>query len=160
MPCGIVSSLSRGFGCRDEGVFPVYRITSSRMLRLLVMCAPPTLAQSWGSGGSNRSVRREQKTHLHLSFGPYRNRRRPVNHPRPHPPASPLGFQTRPGKFGLPRCPARQHLGAGGQESPRPSVCKPKEDRVFTWCLAFHFWLFPGNSTNKSARRCTYEKGE
>lgn len=134
-------------------MFHIYRIMINRMLRRLPgTCAPRTLTQS-------RSLRRKQKTYLHLSFWPYRNRRRPANHPRPRPPVSPLGFQTMHGKFCLPRWQALRCQGAGGWESLRPSVCKPKVDRVFTRCLVFWFLLFPENSAKESTIGYKQEKG-
>ena len=105
------------------------------------------------TGGEN-----QRKTYLHRSFGPCRNRRRPANHPRPRPPASPLGSQTRPSKFFLPHCQAPLHLGAAGWESQRPSVCKSKVDSLSTWYWIFCLLLLPGNRAKESALGHAFKK--
>lgn len=53
----IVSSQRRGFTYRKEAVFHVYSRTIDRMPRLLVMCAPWVLTQSWSLGGTRRSLK-------------------------------------------------------------------------------------------------------
>ena len=105
------------------------------------------------TGGEN-----QRKTYLHRSYGPCRNRPRPANHPRPRPPASPLGSQTRPAKFFLPHCQAPLHLGAAGWESQRPSVCKSKVDSLSTWYWIFCLLLLPGNRAKESALGHAFKK--
>lgn len=144
------SSLSGGFPCRGGGVFHVYRITVESMLRLPGMRASWTLTQS-------RSLRRGQKTYLRLSFGPYRNRRRPVNHPGPRPPESPSGFQTTHGQFCLPHWRARRCRGAGGRESRRPSVCKREADSAFS---VPGFLLFVVSRKHNKGKRYRVQVGE
>lgn len=138
----------------------VYRITISRMLRLLVTCAPWALTQSWGLRGTSRSLRSQQKKDLPASvLLAIQEYTEACKSPKATPTCVPFGISNQAREVLPATLPASAMSGSRRTGKPEALNLQSKNGQCIYPELDFLVFVVSGNSTKENTTGYTYKKG-